>query len=233
VSTPTRKPSGRRHALHGEPATTFKRLVSLETDECVLWPFGQRPGGYGVIYLDGKQRAVHVLACERAHGPKPIGKEAAHSCGISACLNYRHLRWATHKENLADKLLHGTSNRGERHGLANLTVKDVRSIRKMATRGEFSTGEIADRFNVSRGAISDVLARRTWGWLDPNDSFTPTFPPLRGTRHGRSILTARDVQNIRQLRADGLTYRMIADRLGFKPSLVADVVSRRSWGWFK
>jgi hypothetical protein len=59
-------------------------------------------------------RRAHRVMCEIAHGPKPApGFVAAHTCGKGreGCVNPRHLRWASQKENMADKLLHGTSNR--------------------------------------------------------------------------------------------------------------------------
>lgn len=49
------------------------------------------------------------VVCERVNGPAPTEKhETAHGCGNSWCVNKRHLRWATHIENEADKLIHGT-----------------------------------------------------------------------------------------------------------------------------
>ena len=60
-------PNRRRFLTH----ESFARLVAIETDECVLWPHGVSSRGYGAISIENRTRAVHVLACEIAHGPKP------------------------------------------------------------------------------------------------------------------------------------------------------------------
>lgn len=98
-------------ARPNEARRTFHTLSNLETDECVLWPHTVNSKGYGQIGVNGKSTSVHVLACEQAHGPRPEGKQAAHSCGVKRCINQRHLRWATQSENEADKVVHGTVRR--------------------------------------------------------------------------------------------------------------------------
>ena len=87
--------------------------VAAAGDECLHWPFSRLPAGYGIVggRAVGRQYA-HSLACTWAHGPRPEGKQAAHSCGKASCFNPKHLRWATVTENHADKVLHGTSGRG-------------------------------------------------------------------------------------------------------------------------
>src|SRR3546814_15498376 len=68
--------------------------------------------------------------CVLAHG-EPVGDrdQAAHKCGRPKCVNPRHLRWATHRENMADKAIHGTETIDERNGKTTLTEEDVRAIR--------------------------------------------------------------------------------------------------------
>ena len=90
------------------------RAMSFETDECILWPWGTQTG-YGSFFKDKKRALAHIFVCHGAHGEPPTTKhEVAHSCGVRKCINKRHLRWATKSENMADKLIHGTHNRGER-----------------------------------------------------------------------------------------------------------------------
>jgi DNA-binding transcriptional regulator YiaG len=80
------------------------------------------------------------------------------------CVNPKHLRWATPKENMADQYKHGTRVMGEKHPQSKLSEFDVREIRKAADSE--SQDEIAARFGVSRATVSDIINRRTWDWLE-------------------------------------------------------------------
>lgn len=93
---PTGIPNGSVRAL-------FETFANLEVNECIEWPRSRNGRGYGQVWIDGKVRTVHSVVCERHHGPRPTGHHAAHHCGNKACMNYRHIRWATPTENEADK----------------------------------------------------------------------------------------------------------------------------------
>lgn len=91
---------------NGEVRAAFNALALLETDECVLWPYSTNSKGYGLVGIDGKVSTVHSLVCEAHSGPRPTGYHAAHYCGVKTCMNHRHIRWATPKENEQDKAIH-------------------------------------------------------------------------------------------------------------------------------
>ncbi|TIU63891.1 MAG: hypothetical protein E5W25_23745 [Mesorhizobium sp.] len=137
-------------------------VLPYDGDDCLIWPFSKDGHGYAML---GDQ-AVPRLICEEAHGPAPTPKhQAAHSCGHGhmACVTKGHLRWATRTENEADKLIHGTSNRGVRHGMAKLTEADVLVIRSL--RGHFLQREIAEQFGIAVPTVSDIQRRKLWAWL--------------------------------------------------------------------
>lgn len=46
-----------------------------------------------------------------------------------------------------------------------LTVSEVRAIRRELWDGDVSQTELARRYNVSRGCISDIYRRKTWAWI--------------------------------------------------------------------
>lgn len=140
--------------------------VRSDSEDCLAWPFGRTNAGYGTATIEGEKIYVHRVVCERANGPAPTPRhEVAHSCGNGhmGCVNPRHLHWATRAENIADKLKHGTHNRGQRHPLAQLTDDDVRSIRRL--RGLKSQRAIAAIFGVSQSAVNDIQNGKRWGWL--------------------------------------------------------------------
>ena len=143
------------------------KVLTCTRASCLFWPFPSKTHGYGVIWWDGKMQNVSRLACEIVHGPAPSpDHEIAHSCGKGqlGCVNPQHVRWATSKENHADKLLHGTHNRGSRHGNAKLTEGNVRRIRALALT--MSQRQIAKQFGVTFQAINDIVRRKNWSWLE-------------------------------------------------------------------
>jgi hypothetical protein len=99
------KPQARR----GEPARYLDEIVLQHTaNECLLWPYGRDSNGYGQV-TEGR---VHVIVCERIHGPAPTpDHEVAHECGKGheGCCAPLHLAWKTHAENMADMFRHGTN----------------------------------------------------------------------------------------------------------------------------
>lgn len=159
-----RKVRARRNSLAKFVRDT---VIPYDGDECFIWPYGRGAHGRAMGSTGSASRFVSRTVCEAAHGPPPTPKhEAAHSCGRGheGCVAKRHLRWATPAENQADRTIHGTSNRGSRHGMGKLTEDDVRQIRML--QGTLFHREIADLFGVSREAIGLVLRGERWRWLD-------------------------------------------------------------------
>lgn len=141
-------------------------LPFVGQQECLTWPFARSGTGYGMVKYEGNYVGVHRVVCEMVHGPAPTGKhEAAHSCGKGheGCVNPNHLLWKTSKENKADKIAHGTHNRGELNHKTVLTEDDVRLIRDL--RGRVTGRALACRFGVSPSNIWSIQKRISWAWL--------------------------------------------------------------------
>lgn len=140
--------------------------LSWSGDDCLLWPYTVAGGGYGALRIYGNKKiGSHALVCKLVHGPKPADDyEVAHSCGVRLCCNPAHLRWATRAENHADKIVHGTSVRGERNGVAQLTEDQVREIKSL--QWSVSQNKLAKEFGVCTSTIRNIRTGKTWGWLD-------------------------------------------------------------------
>ncbi|AZO45872.1 hypothetical protein EJ076_34710 [Mesorhizobium sp. M7D.F.Ca.US.005.01.1.1] len=140
-------------------------------DECQIWPYSRNGHGYGKMRYNGRFYAAHRIVCEHVHGPAPSPDyDTAHSCGRGrdGCVTPSHLRWATHKDNLADRHAHGTAQIGEKCYASKLTEREVLLIR--ASIGKVTQATLASQYNVSKWTISDIQTRRNWGWLEsPTD----------------------------------------------------------------
>lgn len=152
----------------------LEEYKNYDGDDCLIWPFGScgRPRisgakGYGQSTLNGKNLGAHVHMAILVYGDRRSeGYIVAHACGKGheGCCAPRHLRWSTHKENTADRYLHGTVPFGSFHPLARLTEEDVREIRRM--KGVVSATRLAEKFGVGKTTVNNVLHRRTWCHVD-------------------------------------------------------------------
>lgn len=130
-------------------------------EECLIWPFSRNPSGYACqVRLNGRLTYAHRHMCELANGPPPSPlSDTAHSCGRGkdGCVNPRHLRWASRADNMQDAIGHGTSGRSQ---LSHLSAQDVAEIRRL--KGHASQRDIAKRFGISQGAVSNITTGKRW-----------------------------------------------------------------------
>jgi hypothetical protein len=147
---------------------TYNWLVAhmgVRQTDCLLWPYSVDVEGYpkgrrhGAVFLGNR------LMCELAHGPPPSPKHlAVHSCDVPTCVNPAHLRWATQKENMNDKVVRGRSLRGERHWAVKLTTAIAIECKRRLLAGE-GCATIARDVGVDPSAIRLMKKGRNWGWL--------------------------------------------------------------------
>lgn len=158
---------GRRGASPGAPMKWIHDNKDYKGDDCVKWPFEVTRYGYGTIKHNGKKRVASRVMCETAHGmPPQENMDAAHSCGNGdkACMNPRHLRWATRKENMRDAIKHGTWKRGNMDPNAKLDVQKVREIRAMAKTSKHK--DIAEKYGITKNQVWRVANRYEWAWVE-------------------------------------------------------------------
>jgi len=124
-------------------------------------------GGYLAVRLGGRTCGIHRLVCEAFHGPAPSPRhQAAHNDGSRNNNVSPNVRWATPKENIADRRRHGTLPMGENSYAARLSDLQVQLIRAHAAIGQEEVAWIARLFGCSKSQVYRIIkgqARREAG----------------------------------------------------------------------
>lgn len=155
-------PKAKRPVGTGKAEQFIRAVVADPPDECVIWPFSCNSQGYGRIRFQGKIRRAHRVALTLATGEEPAGLAACHAPGIChtpACVNPRHLRWATQKENSSDREIDGTDMRGEKNHRAIISESDAAAV--MADIRPVS--QVAASFGIQEGTVYSIRSGKTWG----------------------------------------------------------------------
>lgn len=110
---------------------------------------------------------VHKLVMITFVGPCPQGMEICHGDGNFKNNRLENLRYDTHRNNALDTITHGTNWRRTSRS-AKLTEEIVLFIRE---HREITGKELAARFGVSKGLISEVRSEKRWKTC--NDTLPP------------------------------------------------------------
>lgn len=99
--------------MNDDQARRF-RASAQRQGECLVWTKSRRRNGYGQIKVNGRNRTAHRVAYELANGPIPDGLSIDHTCRNRACIEPRHLRLATTKQNAENRVSRPASVSGIR-----------------------------------------------------------------------------------------------------------------------
>ncbi|MFO0158328.1 MAG: NUMOD4 motif-containing HNH endonuclease [Alphaproteobacteria bacterium] len=128
----------------------------------LLKPLPNKKTGYVAVVLCHHGRPtrvdIHRLVALAFHGPQPSAAHlVAHNDGVRTNNHTDNLRWATQRENLADRRKHGTALCGSANPAAKLDEIDRIAIHQMKSLG-LSRPLIAAAFGVHKRTIFKVLA---------------------------------------------------------------------------
>jgi len=124
--------------------------------------------GYLTVKAQGKAVTVHKLVAASFLGIRPDHLQVCHNDGNKVNNRASNLRYDTAEANNKDKVIHGTSTRGENNNTAKLTEDEVWFIRKAALLcGEdIKWRLVADQYGVSPSAISCIVVGKTWKHIE-------------------------------------------------------------------
>lgn len=125
-------------------------------------------GRYLSVGIARRTRYVHHLIAAAFLGPRPDGLHIAHWDGNGHNNSVGNLRYTTRADNMADKIRHGTTNRGERCGTCKLSQEQVDEIRarygpyRRYRAGIETQRSLAEEYGVSWQRIGSIVRGETW-----------------------------------------------------------------------
>lgn len=126
-------------------------------------------GGYKAVSLwrdnKGKLWPVHQVVAITFHGPRPSPKHhAAHEDGQKSNNHKDNIHWKTKIENEADKIRHGTTNRGTRNGQCKVTEETARLVLADLKAG-MRVFVVAEKHSLKQSHVSYIKSGRLWKHL--------------------------------------------------------------------
>lgn len=132
----------------------------------ILW---RKRDGYGCVNFSRGGEVtvirVHQIIARTFIGVRPKGKHVCHNNGKPSNNRPENLRYDTKSGNEADRIEHGTSNRGERCGSSKLKRRQVLAIRRIYEARKSTQQELASRYGVTRRTIGKIISGGSWSWL--------------------------------------------------------------------
>lgn len=116
-----------------------EKYIVDENTGCWLWSGCITRNGYGQLRMNGKPKSAHRVSwfLHNQEMP-PAGLDVCHKCDVRHCVNPACLFIGTRQDNMQDAKRKGRTRsgnlKGENHGQAKLTQKEVDVIRGVLER---------------------------------------------------------------------------------------------------
>ena len=142
--------------------TDFGRVWSIKGQQW-LKPFPNLEGRLSVkLRINGHTYCynIHRLVLSAFDRARKTYEECRHLDGNCKNNHLRNLKWGTSKENQADRILHGISNRGSRHGMSKLSEENINEIKSLYFNNKWPQSRIAIKFNINPCHVSRIINNR-------------------------------------------------------------------------
>jgi len=143
-------------------------FVRNSVTKAILSPYYDKKGYLKVGLFDivngqgrRRQRGIHTLMLIAFKGPGPNRHECCHIDGNPANNRLDNLRWDSHRNNMLDRIEHGTVNHGERNGQAKLTREQIFAIRI----DQRTQSEIGKEYGIAQATVSQIKTKARWGHI--------------------------------------------------------------------
>lgn len=125
----------------------WSHVDCLGENDCWEWQASRRPNGYGQMNVGGVPEKTHRISFLIAYGHLP--RLVMHLCDNPPCVNPRHLRAGTQRDNLRDAAR-------KRRTAHKLNPGQVHNIRWMSEQG-FSHRQIGRFFKVAHSTVGRII----------------------------------------------------------------------------
>lgn len=149
--------------------------------------------GYYMVSFDiggvCTQEYVHRMVLFAFVGPPPSSRHhGCHNDGDPTNNKVDNLRWDTPKGNHADRVMHGTDVRGEKHPQTMLTNAEVARMRLEYAGGK-SQAAIARDYSQHPGTIQSIVSRKNWKHV-----MNPTVWLFRCPTTGKLMIGTEEIE---------------------------------------
>lgn len=132
----------------------------IKRDEKAMKPFLDKDGYFRIaLSINKKQKKfyVHRLVYELYVGPLMVGEVCCHNDNNKTNNNWENLRSDSQKNNIADKLKHGTWQAGDTHPRVKYSDLLIESLQIfMAQNPNMSSSDVALSYDLPRTLVYDV-----------------------------------------------------------------------------
>lgn len=161
---------GRVKSLERKIKDNIGRMQTIKEKILKPGPSNKYDHLYVILCKNRKRvmRYIHRLVLEAFDRPCPKGLECRHLDGDSQNNHISNLKWGTHKENMQDRIVHNTSNRGEKSGVSKLNNLQVRIIKKyFKLDNSYGAAKfLTEVFKVHKTSISLIKNKKRWYYVN-------------------------------------------------------------------